>query len=99
MAECIAVATMCHAGGAKAFVSGRGYPKREVIDQFHKRGMVSPLAPETTVRGACIAFLRSPCLSGLCQLVGCVCGRVKHATGAVEAGVDFVIVQASHTCA
>jgi hypothetical protein len=47
---------MCHAGGAKAFVSGRGYPKREVIDQFHKRGMVSPLAFETTVRDACIAF-------------------------------------------
>ena len=54
-------------GGAKAFVSGRGFPKREVIEAFHKRGM----------------------------LVGSVAGRLKHAVGAVDAGVDFVIVQVS----
>eukprot|EP01062_Namystynia_karyoxenos_P010573 TRINITY_DN13750_c0_g1_i1.p1 TRINITY_DN13750_c0_g1~~TRINITY_DN13750_c0_g1_i1.p1 ORF type:complete len:339 (+),score=88.21 TRINITY_DN13750_c0_g1_i1:95-1111(+) len=51
--------------GARAFVSGKGYPKREVVDMFHKRGM----------------------------LVGSIAGKTSHATGAVAAGVDFVIAQ------
>jgi enoyl-[acyl-carrier protein] reductase II len=26
--------------GARAFISGRGFPRREVIERFHKRGML-----------------------------------------------------------
>ena len=52
-------------GGARAFVSGKGYPRKEVIEKFHARGM----------------------------LVGSIAGKVKHAVGAVNEGVDFVIVQ------
>ena len=52
-------------GGAKVFVSGKGYPRKDVIDAFHARGM----------------------------LVGSIAGKVKHAVGAVNAGVDFVVAQ------
>jgi len=52
-------------GGAKAFISGKGFPRREVIEMFHDRGMV----------------------------VGSIAGRVSHAVNAVQAGVDFVVVQ------
>jgi len=53
--------------GATAFISGRGFPRKAVVDAFHSRGI----------------------------LVGSVAGKVKHAVGAVEAGVDFVIAQGS----
>ena len=52
-------------GGAKAFVSGKGFPRPDVIKAFHERGMV----------------------------VASIAGKVAHAVKAVEAGVDFVIVQ------
>jgi len=54
-------------GGAKAYISGKGFPNKDVIDAFHTRGM----------------------------LVGSIAGKVSHATKAVDAGVDFVIVQGS----
>jgi len=52
-------------GGAKAFISGKGFPRPEVIKMFHDRNMV----------------------------VASIAGKVRHAVQAVEAGVDFVIVQ------
>lgn len=52
-------------GGAKAFISGKGFPRKEVIDMFHERGM----------------------------LVASIAGKLSHAVNAVDAGVDFVIVQ------
>ena len=54
-------------GGAKCFISGKGFPRPQVIDMFHERGM----------------------------LVASIAGKVGHAVKAVEAGVDFVVVQAS----
>lgn len=52
-------------GGAKAFISGKGFPRKEVIDLFHEKNM----------------------------LVASISGKLSHAIKAVEAGVDFVIVQ------
>jgi enoyl-[acyl-carrier protein] reductase II len=52
-------------GGARAFISGKGFPKPQTIKLFHDRGM----------------------------LVASIAGRLDHAVKAVEAGVDFVIVQ------
>jgi len=52
-------------GGAKAYISGKGFPRKDVIDLFHKLGMV----------------------------VGSIAGKLDHAVKAVEAGVDFIIVQ------
>jgi enoyl-[acyl-carrier protein] reductase II len=52
-------------GGAKAYISGKGFPRKDVIKLFHDRGM----------------------------LVASIAGKVEHATRAVEAGVDFIIVQ------
>mmetsp|Transcript_2629 Transcript_2629/g.2991 ORF Transcript_2629/g.2991 Transcript_2629/m.2991 type:complete len:327 (+) Transcript_2629:3-983(+) len=52
-------------GGSKAFISGKGYPRPQVIEAFHEKGM----------------------------LVASIAGKVSHAIKAVDAGVDFVIVQ------
>lgn len=52
-------------GGAKAYISGKGFPRKDVIDAFHARSM----------------------------LVGSIAGKLAHAVKAVDAGVDFIIVQ------
>jgi len=54
-------------GGARAYISGKGFPRRDVIEAFHARSM----------------------------LVGSIAGKISHALKAVEAGIDFVIVQGS----
>ena len=54
-------------GGATAFISGKGFPRPQVIEAFHARNMK----------------------------VGSIAGKLSHAVRAVEAGVDFVICQAT----